>query len=364
LSTPAALAAYHCDASCEQDLKRSQAQVEELLASQDKIIGVEVIIAQGSSIALESHWGHALMRFVSSTGSWAQDFVLEFVGETGNAKVSVSKGLLGGYAAAPELDSMQSDWSDYIASESRDLTRVIIPTSPEMRERLLQTLLQWLANPSKHLKNYTFLNNNCGGLMTRYLQDAGLPHDGIRARIPAHIPRYLKKLLLNPYPELVIPSPVSLFSKAAEILGISMKDLKDGNDWPADSADRLGTALTDLEIKKMLRFLSPKMPKAVFLSLEKDHNYFNGGAGPDETAGIKKVPAELYQLCGDEACVTKITEAERSLWSDDELTQAKKDRLKIADNELSGTPQSIPKSVAALPELVAHFELLLKYDAN
>ena len=274
---------YHCDADCQNDLKRSQSVAEELSRSPDQIIGIELIVAAGSNTALESHWGHALLRFVSWANSWAQDYVLEFVANVNESKASIRKGLTGGYASIPEFDSMKSDRQEYVTEEKRDLMRVIIPTSPEMRAKVVQTLLKWITHPAENFKNYTFLDNNCGGMMTRFLQDAELPYEGIRARIPSHIPRYLEKLLLNPYPELVI-----------------------------------------------------------------------------ENEDVQKVPTELYQLCSDEACISRISEIEQSLWSSEQLVKARHDRQKIAEKELS----HLPKSVAALPDLVAHFELLLKYDTN
>ena len=245
-----------------------------------------MILAVPSTDHIYERWGHALLRFVSSEGNPGADYVLEFVAMVPDDNPSLRKGLFGGYPAAPQFSSLRSFWREYVADEDRDLIRAIIPTSPAMRQRIFQTLQNWIADPKKNLHDYNFPDNNCAGLMTRFLQAAGFPYSGIRARIPDHIMRYLKRLLLNPYPELVVSN--------------------------------------------------------------------------QKTPDLKLVPAPLYGVCADSACVEKLTELEKQLWSDDELADAKKGRAQTARKTLKHPHES----VLAATEVVKHFELLLDADSS
>jgi hypothetical protein len=113
----------------------------------DKIIGLELLIAEPSdSSPLQSRFGHAFLRFVaSSTHSQvpSSDLTVNFVANVHTQQLSARAGLTGEYAILPEVLPLASSLNKYMALEKRPLRRIAIPSSPQMRNDLVEALLNW-----------------------------------------------------------------------------------------------------------------------------------------------------------------------------------------------------------------------------
>jgi hypothetical protein len=356
LPTASFAATYHCDDDCKSIIARSQEVLTSLLADPDRIVGIEMILATPSEYKLYEHWGHIQMRFVIAGEDAADNPVLEFDGNTTAESVNLVKGFYGGYAGIPVFESVKDFWLEYITGEDRDLVRSIIPTSPAMRLKILQTLQNWLSNPSKNIGNYNFPNNNCAGIMTRFLQDAGFPFSGIRARLPDHVPRYLSRLLLNPYSPLVVNVPDSLINQTAKTLGLSTADFVTGKNWPSDAAQKLVDSSSSMQ--------ALAWTESALIPADAQKAFKNALGDPEnrdlnEVLGFAEVPAPMYGVCATQTCVANLIPIEKQLWSEAELQNAKKERAEAANRTLKRPHESVLDAT----EVVQHFKLLLDADS-
>lgn len=123
------------------------AQVENLKKrhQESPIEGIEVLIAEPGDERIQSQFGHAMVRFISpqSKENPGSDLVLNFVAYVHTPRLSARGGLSGEYAIVPEVMTLSQALTKYLQNEGRPLRRMIIPTSKDMREDLLQSLFRW-----------------------------------------------------------------------------------------------------------------------------------------------------------------------------------------------------------------------------
>lgn len=125
-----------------------------------QIMGLELLIAEPSqSSPLQSRFGHAFLRFVGSSGNPqlpSADLSVNFVANVHTQQLSARAGLVGDYAILPEVHPLGRSLNRYLAQEKRPLRRILIPSSPQMRADLIETLLTWWEELKKarplHLK--------------------------------------------------------------------------------------------------------------------------------------------------------------------------------------------------------------------
>jgi hypothetical protein len=108
-----------------------------------QIIGLELIVAESSSSRVESRYGHAMLHFVDNVGSVGDDLLLSFVANVESPRISLLKGIFGGYAVYPRVKPMREFVSDYIKNENRSLKRFIIPLPDDLKKTMGSTLKQW-----------------------------------------------------------------------------------------------------------------------------------------------------------------------------------------------------------------------------
>lgn len=122
-------------------------QIENLKTrhSQNPISGIEVLIAEPGDARIQSQFGHAMVRFISSTSDThpGGDLVLNFVAYVHTPRLSARGGLSGEYAIIPEVMTLSQAMSKYLQTEGRPLRRIFIPSSQQMREDLLENLFGW-----------------------------------------------------------------------------------------------------------------------------------------------------------------------------------------------------------------------------
>jgi hypothetical protein len=155
-------------------------------------------------------------------------------------------------------------------------------------------LRDWIGAP-REMGRYRLFRNNCARLLTRYLGRAGLTPDLHEVVFPVNIPPYLRKVLVNPYPPLVVPTLRSVLPKIAREGGARFSSLTDlerlryvleSRDIPVEVLDELSAAL-------------PAVPNAV------------------EAYGLGPLPEALYQACTDPRCAEEVARAGTAVWSAD-----------------------------------------------
>ena len=325
----------------EAFLAQNKKNVTRLEQTRNQIVGLELIVAAASKQAAFSRWGHVLVRFVDNDSDWTNDFVLSFVALIDEPRLSAWKGLTGGYASMALLQRFSEAWNTYIRLEGRSLERHIIPTTHDMRQKMIDLVLDWTTHPEK-LGAYTFLSNNCAGAMGRCLESASIISSKDSPPIvPIDFPEFLSEKRLIPHPKLVSEALLPLLEKSAQILGLSVAQFYTGKDWPKDSAQRMDQHLSDKEIKRLLVEPIP-MSQAVRAELLKTHHFRNGGASFEEVTGIIIVPSVLYEICTDRDYAKEILRWERRTWSSSEVEQKRKDREQWIERYESG--ESLPQT--------------------
>lgn len=236
-----------------ENLARRQATWRRLEARRDALVGVELWIAEGTRRPVQSRWGHVMLRFVDG-GDPFDDAIVAFVASPDGPRLSLWKGLVGGYPVVPELGSLAWALGAYVRDQLRPVTRWVIPTSPEQRAGMVTTLERWQTH-AHHAGDYTFVGNNCAWAMARFLADAGvapLPEGDILA---SHVPTRLAGQLrgqLRPAPP--IPTPGELLARVADRLATTPEALRAGR-WPATTDALL--ALSPMDRRRVVLNLDP-----------------------------------------------------------------------------------------------------------
>ncbi len=309
----------------EAFLAQNQKNISALKEKENHIIGLELIVAAASTRALYSRWGHVLVRFVDDDSDWTNDFVLSFVALVEEPHLSAWKGLVGGYPTLAMVQAFQEVWNTYIRLEGRTLERYIIPTTSDMRQKMIALVSDWAVHPQK-LGSYTFLSNNCAGAMGRCFEGSQvISSDNACPIVPIEFPEFLSEKRLIPHPKLVSEALWTLLEKGASILELSLANFYAGKEWPKDAAARLDRSLSDKEIKRLL--VEPiQMPIEVRKELVKAHHFRNGGATFEEVTGVVLVPHVLYEICTDRVCAKEILSWERRIWPQAEVEKKQKER--------------------------------------
>lgn len=191
----------------DREASLSAEYAKEALSDESQVIGVELIVA-GKGPAFYSRWGHAILRFVKKDGDIYHDAAVSFLADMPtdreiSTKEMYKKGILGEFKSQPVIKSSAKFWRDYVVFEKRPLLRYIIPTSPQLRHQLLETLKAWIKNPGL-IGNYKFVTNNCAGIVVKLLNDSGFPHalTIMDKRVPTYLPNYLAWSTISAYPEI------------------------------------------------------------------------------------------------------------------------------------------------------------------
>ena len=241
------------DALVTENLARRQATWRRLEARRDALIGVELWIAEGTRRPVQSRWGHAMLRFVDG-GDPFDDAILAFVASPDGPRLSLWKGLGGGYPVVPELGSLAWALGAYVRDQLRPVSRWVVPTSTGQRATLVATLERWSAN-AHHAGDYTFVGNNCAWAMARFLADAGVTQLPEADVLTSHVPNGLADQLrgqLQPAPP--IPTPAGLLARVADRLITTPEALRAGR-WPTQNDALL--SLSPMDRRRIVLNLDP-----------------------------------------------------------------------------------------------------------
>lgn len=131
-------------------LKRLQERFDK-----NQILGIELVIAAPTESAVESRWGHSMMRFVDDVGTAADDVMFGFVAEVDDLKINYLKGIVGSYPTYPALQSLRLFNQQYIKEQDRPLERIIVPSTSEFRRQMIEKLMsEWEEVQQKNTDSY------------------------------------------------------------------------------------------------------------------------------------------------------------------------------------------------------------------
>ncbi len=199
----------------ERYVKINQEKIKIIDANRHRYKGVEIIVADKAD-SMASRFGHAMLRLIDDDGSWSNDAVISFTALSYEENYDLRRSLFGGYAISPQVMTLHEYWSMYTKDEERDLRRFVVTLPPEQINKLFDTLFKYIREPEL-LKDYTFLKNNCIGVITKIMIESGVTKKKSTLKIPTNIDKWLIKNELALYPEFTMKNHRATVVKAQNI---------------------------------------------------------------------------------------------------------------------------------------------------
>src|SRR5690606_38879202 len=169
----------------KQYVELNRAKIDIVAKNRSRIKGLEIIIADRTD-EVASRFGHGLLRLVDDDETWVNDPVISFSALSYEENYSLRKSIFGGYAVLPQLMTFYEFWGMYTEREERDLKRFVINLEGKDLDRVLDKLFFYLDNPEL-LDDYTFLSNNCIGVITKIFVEAGVTKSKKTAKVPTGV---------------------------------------------------------------------------------------------------------------------------------------------------------------------------------
>lgn len=199
----------------ERYVKINQEKIKIIDANRHRYKGVEIIVADKAD-SMASRFGHAMLRLIDDDSTWTNDVVISFTALSYEENYDLRRSIFGGYAISPQVMTLHEYWSMYTKDEERDLRRFVVTLSPEKINNLFDTLFKYIREPEL-LKDYTFLKNNCIGVITKIMVESGVTKKKSTLKIPTNIDKWLKKNELALYPEFTMKNHKVTVSKARSL---------------------------------------------------------------------------------------------------------------------------------------------------
>lgn len=297
----------HADEKTFKDNLKTHIQIHKdradyLISKRSDIVGIEIVIADRAS-NIASRFGHALIRFVDKNGLWANDLVVSFGALSETEKLSLVKGVFGGYKILPEIMSFHEYWNRYTQNENRDLRRFVLNLDKKQLNQFLDVTFNYIKNPEK-LKNYTFAKNNCVGVISKFLIEANLTVDDKQAIVPARVHKWLKKNQLTVFPELTMKNPASLEKRVStvDLHNMSHSEL-----------------IKEFNIQE-LSYIYFNKQELSFSQIEGISSYLlANNFVADDAFSFTDIASKLYKRCHSENCFQEFNRYEKEMKNKDQL---------------------------------------------
>lgn len=183
---------------------KSQKILKTLLNRPEKL-GIELLVGGPSVGRPEGALGHLAIRIVDhDLQSPLMDPVFEVNGIYTSQTAQIWPGLTGKYPLALKSGSYLEFLTRYQTGVARVVERIIIPTNPEIRKKILSELFRF-ATIGPRKEGYRFHSNNCMTVIMDILQEAGLDVDRIGkldGAIPIRAKIFTNRSLVSPYPTI------------------------------------------------------------------------------------------------------------------------------------------------------------------
>jgi hypothetical protein len=189
------------------------------------IIGVELLLtARGA--AIESRFGHALIRLVDSDNVWTNDTVISFVADQPENETSMYDGIVGEYAVTADIKTLHLFWKNYTEYQDRGFIRYPLVLRKDQLDKFLDRLMDLIEDESL-LGNYKFFTNNCVSMVAKMFNDIGLTiEEGDKQYLPTGLEGWINDNLYFPYIGIETPN----FKNAKEMA----QSLVDSNTYSLD----------------------------------------------------------------------------------------------------------------------------------
>lgn len=189
----------------------------------DHIKGVELLVTDSGS-AIESKFGHSLIRLIDNDELWTNDLVVSFAANVEGEGTSLIKGVIGGYEVMAEIKTMYEFWDQYTLNEGRGFLRYPLRLNKFELENFLNSLQRFIDKPELS-GDYKFFSNNCSTVVTKVFQDAGIIKKDDTHSIPITIESWINKHLYSPFLPIRTSGDNKIISKDISLNNIDSNDL-------------------------------------------------------------------------------------------------------------------------------------------
>lgn len=294
--------------------------MQELFASQDDIVGVDVHVAGGYEDGpIFSRWGHAFLVFVNKNEKhYYNNIAISLVADIPIAKnpeeqdgmlEMYGKGLFGGYSLTFDGDYFYYFWDRYVLNESRPLERLAIPMNDEIRAKFFDNLRKGYKDPSR-LGSYKFITNNCIVAVSNLLKDSGIPLES-SPLIPLNAKKHYKNSAVTTAPDEKVGSSTKNLPKLVE--DIQEREIKTYGEFTKELINELaqkygaGALLKFVSSDRYLYFHFGKYISETFaLELQSD-----------SMAKSFTAYEQMYELCGNQTCARDLLLLEEEVYSNE-----------------------------------------------
>ncbi|MEK6626385.1 MAG: DUF4105 domain-containing protein [Bdellovibrionota bacterium] len=205
------------------------------------------------------------------------------------------------YSVESMSDEETGDIFAFVASPN--LEREGDEQGEEKKQRIIYPV-QYQPQFQDDFGRYTFAGHNCAGALVHFLEQAGIPSKrihGVWARLPNKLPNFYRRSLVNPFPPYRATRAVDIRVETAKNFNMSVEAMETGDKWPKDAAIKL----LSLAVKDKLLMLDQleNMPDDVRDTLLLSLPAIDRRPSYGDLYDLKNMPVELYELCGDQACI-------------------------------------------------------------
>lgn len=294
-------------------IANSERLIRELKSNRRNIIGVELALADKIDSRFESSWGHSLIRFVDNDKDPYNDIVISFSALIHSKENMYLKATFGAYNVIPDTQKLRSFISTYMINELRTLKFLPIQTTPDQRAKLIANIANWLEDP-QYFGKYTFISNNCMGVLKNLLLDSGIKHYRLGSKTPTSYADWAYKGKISTLPERVTVNPQRAFLIFIETTKLSEEQAFMAAPWTKSQLTLLG----DIDPKDLVSlYQNPQLqfhPEA----LEAVVSLINKSSVRDKY-NLSALPKELYQVCEDLACAEEFIFIAREHYGEEEF---------------------------------------------
>lgn len=259
-----------------------------------KIIGVELWIADSSDAALESTFGHSLLRFVSESQDPLEDIMLSFEAAVDFNDPTIKQkwnGIVGNYPTIIKPIQLIDVLMEYAQINNRGFSRVPLRMSNENITKLVQAA-QRVAQGALVPPNYKFINFNCASALIWFFTQARvvLHTPDVGTILPTQLPAFFKQNLLAPWGSFNILAGASVLEKIKYKYTYKQKAKRAIKQFDISKRELLRLPKKEVYILAVSNYPYNQKTKDLLEEILKDFNM-----DTLEIYGIKSFPAFFYQ---------------------------------------------------------------------
>tara|TARA_R110002072_G_scaffold534_4_gene3717 strand:+ start:1168 stop:1890 length:723 start_codon:yes stop_codon:yes gene_type:complete len=176
----------------QEYLDSVKSKSSEILKESFDFQGIEVVYVQAGETYYQ--WlGHVLIRFVGSGKIPEEDYGVSFIANFNDYNLDNLKAYYGGYTVLPIIDNWGNYLKDYVVKEKRYMDRYIFPVNESVKNKIKETLKDWIVNP-ENAGTYSFRRNSCTALLLKLLAAGDKEVDGAKIAFPVEVVPYLQSI--------------------------------------------------------------------------------------------------------------------------------------------------------------------------